>query len=63
MSSPDEWSVFATHLEEFRRSDSFFHSFKIRHIPKATNLRADKLPRGAQSSPTIVFYVDLIPLV
>ena len=43
VSSPDEWPAFATHMEEFRRSNCFFPSFKIRHIPTATNLVADKL--------------------
>ena len=61
--SPDEWPAFATHLEEFRCSKSFFPSIKIRHIPRATNLVADKLARGVRSSPTDVFYVDSIPPV
>ena len=42
VSSPDEWLAFATHLEEFRRSKTFFYSFKIRHIPRTTNIVADK---------------------
>uniref|UniRef100_A0A0D3BH80 RNase H type-1 domain-containing protein n=1 Tax=Brassica oleracea var. oleracea TaxID=109376 RepID=A0A0D3BH80_BRAOL len=43
VSSPGEWPAFATHMEEFQRSKSFFHSFKIQYIPRATNLVADKL--------------------
>ena len=52
MFSPDECPAFATHMEEFRRSKCLFPSFKIRHIPRATNLVADKLARGARSSPS-----------
>ena len=58
VSSPDEWPAFATDLEEFRGSKSFFPSFKIQHIPRATNLVVGKLARGTRSSPSAVFYVD-----
>ncbi|XP_013704488.2 uncharacterized protein LOC106408222 [Brassica napus] len=61
VSSPDEWPAFATYLEEFRRSKSLFPSFKIQHIPRASNLVADKLARGAQSFPLAVLYVDSTP--
>ncbi|CAG7895026.1 unnamed protein product [Brassica rapa] len=50
-------------MEEFRRIKCFFPSFKIRHIPRATNLVADKLARGTRSSPSAVSYVDSTPPV
>ena len=61
VSSPDEWPAFATHLEEFRCSKSSFPSFKIQHIPRATNLIADKLVRGDWSFLSAVFYADSTP--
>ncbi|XP_018487893.1 uncharacterized protein LOC108858473 [Raphanus sativus] len=63
VSSPGEWPVFATHLEEFQRSKIFFPSFKIRHIPRTHNSVADKLARGARCSPSAMFYVDSMPPV
>ena len=62
VSSPDEWPAFATHLEKFRRSKTFFPSFKIQHIRRETNQVAE-LARGARSSPSAVFYIDSIPPV
>ena len=63
VSSPDECPAFTTHLEEFRHSKTFFPSFNIRHIPRATNLMVDKLVHSARNSPTVVFYVDPLPPV
>ncbi|XP_018453644.2 uncharacterized protein LOC108824751 [Raphanus sativus] len=61
VSSPGEWPAFATHLEEFQRSKTFFPTFTIRHIPRAQNQVADRLARGARRSPSAVFYVDTMP--
>ncbi|KAL0722237.1 hypothetical protein Bca4012_036836 [Brassica carinata] len=58
VSSPEDWPAFATHMEEFSRSKIFFPSFKIIHIPRAQNTMADKLARGARSSPSTMLYVD-----
>ena len=63
VSSPEDWPAFATHMEEFSRSKTFFPSFKITHIPRAQNTMADKLARGAQSSPSAMLYVDSTPPV
>ncbi|XP_056859997.1 uncharacterized protein LOC130508482 [Raphanus sativus] len=63
VSSPEEWPAFTTHMEEFRRSKTFFPNFKIRHIPRAQNTMADKLAHGARSSPSAMLYVDSIPPV
>ncbi|CAF1828637.1 unnamed protein product [Brassica napus] len=61
VSSPEEWPDFATHMEEFCRSKTFFPNFKIRHIPRAQNTMADKLARGVRSSPSAMLYVDSSP--
>ena len=58
VSTPEEWPAFSTHMEEFRRSKTFFSNFRIRHIPQAQNTTADKLARDAKSSPTTLLYVD-----
>ena len=63
VSSPEEWSAFAIHMEEFYRSKTFFPNFKIRHIPRTQNTMADKLARGAKSSPSAMLYVDSLPSV
>lgn len=63
VSSHEEWPAFTTHMEELCRSKAFFPNFKIRHIPKAQNIIADKLAHGARSSPSTILYVDSIPLV
>ncbi|XP_056860265.1 uncharacterized protein LOC130508669 [Raphanus sativus] len=63
VSSPEEWPAFTTHMEEFRRSKTFFPNFTIRHIPRAHNTMADKLAHGARSSPSAMLYVDSIPPV
>ena len=63
VSSPEEWPAFATHMEEFLRSKTFVPIFKIRHIPRAQNTMADKLARGAMSSPLAMLYVDSSPPV
>nr|VDD35738.1 unnamed protein product [Brassica oleracea] len=57
VSSREEWSAFATHVE-FCCSKTFFPNFKIRHIPRAQNTIADKLARGARSSASAMLYVD-----
>ena len=58
-----EWPPFSTHLEEFNRIKTFFPDFRIRHIPRAQNILADKLSCGARSSPSTMFYVDSTPPV
>ncbi|XP_013639406.1 PREDICTED: uncharacterized protein LOC106344603 [Brassica oleracea var. oleracea] len=63
VSLPDEWPAFATHMEEFCRSKTFFPNFMIRHISWAQNTMADKLARGARSSPSAMLYVDSLPPV
>ena len=63
VSSPEDWPAFATHMEEFCRSKNFFPNFKITHISRANNTMADKLARGARSSPSAMLYVDSIPPV
>ncbi|XP_013704909.1 uncharacterized protein LOC125608586 [Brassica napus] len=63
VSSLEDWPAFATHMEEFNRSKTFFPSFKIRHITRTQNTMADKLARGARSSPSAMLYVDSIPPV
>ncbi|XP_033143229.1 uncharacterized protein LOC117132603 [Brassica rapa] len=63
VSTPDEWPAFSTHIEEFNRSKTFFLQFRIRHILRAQNTLADKLARGARSSPSALLYVDSIPPV
>ena len=63
VSSPEEWPAFATHMEEFCRSKTFFPNFMLRHISKAQNTMADKLARGARSSPSAILYVDSLPPV
>ena len=37
--------------------------FRIRHILRAQNTLADKLIRGARSSPSVLLYVDSVPPV
>lgn len=63
VSTPEEWPAFSTHMEEFSRSKTFFPDFRIRHIPRVQNTLADKLARGARSSPSAMLYVDSIPPV
>ena len=63
VSTPDEWPAFFRHIEEFNRSKIFFSHFRIRHILRAQNTLADKLARGARSSPSALLYVDSIPPV
>ena len=61
VSTPEEWTAFSTHLEEFNRSKIFFSEFRIRHIPRAQNTLADELARGARSFPSAMLYVDSTP--
>ena len=63
VSTPEEWPAFSTHMEEFNRSKMFFPYFRIRHILRAHNTLADKLARGARSSPSALLYVDSTPPV
>ncbi|XP_056857535.1 uncharacterized protein LOC130506861 [Raphanus sativus] len=63
VSSPEEWTAFVTHMDEFSHSKTFFHTFKIRHIPRAHNKMADKLTRGARSFLSAMLYVDSLPPV
>ena len=63
VSTPEEFPAFSTHMEEFRRSKTFFSNFRIRHIPRAQNSMADKLVRGTMSFPSAILYVDSTPLV
>ena len=63
VSTPEEWPAFSTHMEEFNRSKMFFPYFRIRHILRAQNTLADKLARGARSSPSALLYVDSTPPV
>ena len=63
VSTLEEWSAFSTHMEEFNRSKTFFSHFRIRHILRAQNTLADKLARGARSSPSALLYVDSTPPV
>ena len=58
VSTPEEWPAFSTHIEELRRSKTFFPNSKIRHISKAQNTMVDKLAHGASSSPSTMLYVD-----
>lgn len=61
VSTPTEWPVFTTHMEEFLRCKEFFLNFTIQHIPRAQNTLADKLARGARTSPSAMVYVDSVP--
>ncbi|XP_018477415.2 uncharacterized protein LOC108848520 [Raphanus sativus] len=61
--SPNKWPAFATHMEEFSRSKTFFPTFKIRHIPRTQNTMADKFAHDARSSPSAKLYVDSLPSV
>ena len=63
VSSPEEWPAFATHMEEFCRSKTFFPNFKIRHISRTQNTTADKLARGVKSSLSAMLFVDSLPPV
>ena len=47
VSSLEEWTAFATHMEEFCCSKTFF----------------SKLARGARGSPSTMLYVDSLPPV
>ena len=51
---------FSTHMEGFNPSKIVFLHFQIKHIPRAQNTLADKLARGAKSSPSSMFYVDSV---
>ncbi|KAL0716372.1 hypothetical protein Bca4012_065694 [Brassica carinata] len=62
VSSPEDWPAFATHIEEFCRSKTFFPNFKIIHISRAQNTMDDACA-GARSSPSTMLYVDSIPPV
>lgn len=63
VSSSENWLVFATHMDEFCRSKTFFLNFKIIYILRAQNTMADKFTRGARNTPLTMLYVDLIPMV
>ncbi|KAL0662057.1 hypothetical protein Bca4012_098894 [Brassica carinata] len=63
VSTPDEWLAFSKQMEEFNRSKTFFPHFRIRHILRAQNTLADKLARGARSSPLSLLYVDSVSSV
>ena len=60
VSTLTELSAFTTHMEEFLRCKELFHNFTIQHIPRAQNILADKLVRGARTSPSAMVYVDSI---
>ena len=62
VSTPEEWTAFSTHLEEFNRSKIFFSEFRIRHIPRAQNTLADKPACGARSSPSAMLYTLIITI-
>ena len=63
VSTPEEWSAFSTHMEEFIHSKTFFPDFRIRHISRAQNILADKLARDARSSSSAMLYVNSSPPV
>ncbi|CAA7038025.1 unnamed protein product [Microthlaspi erraticum] len=60
VSTPEEWPAFAILLEEIDRCKTRFTSFSIIHIPRANNMKADKLARSARALPTDVYYVNSV---
>ncbi|XP_024010239.1 LOW QUALITY PROTEIN: uncharacterized protein LOC112085271 [Eutrema salsugineum] len=47
--NPSDWPTFAAELEDFRSLSSCFSSFRLAHIPRSCNVRADLLAKAARA--------------
>ena len=58
VSEPEEWSVFASYLEDIKILKMSFQSSEIIHIPRAQNSKADSLARNARKQSSFVVHMD-----
>ena len=58
VSEPEEWSAFASYLEDIKLLKESFNSTELIHIPRTQNSRADSLARSARNQPSFVVHMD-----
>ena len=57
VSEPEEWTAFASYLEDIKLLKSSFHISELIHIPRTQNTRADNLARSARKQPSFVVHM------
>ena len=58
VSEPQEWSAFASYLEDIKTLQKSFLSSENIHVPQTHNLRADSLARSVRKQPSFVVHMD-----
>ncbi|XP_010518654.1 PREDICTED: uncharacterized protein LOC104793932 [Camelina sativa] len=61
VSSPSEWPVFKTYLEDIQEDKEEFTSFSLILIPRTQNGKADNLAQRVRSEPYFITFVNNVP--
>ena len=58
VSEPEEWPAFECYLEDIKFLRRSFTNSDIVHVPRAENIRADRLARSVRKQPSFVIHMD-----
>ena len=61
VSEPEEWSAFASYLEDIKSLKESFFRAEIIYVPRTRNKKADSLARSARKETSFVVHMDQVP--
>ncbi|CAG7897360.1 unnamed protein product [Brassica rapa] len=59
VSDPEEWSTFASYLDDVKILKESFSRSEIIHVPRTQNTKTDSLARSVRKQSSFVVHMDL----